>query len=161
MTASSDTDGEGAALRERGGLLVDWRAVWMAWLIAGTVYLVLDLVVVPAVVGGSFWISVRLVASLLLGNEVLAPPASFHGPALLAAIVALARQGQFLDVGRLYATLAQLDLDAHIKQLCSRIPQGSLIGGIGRHNTRALLMQEAGGCKSGAAETDNDHIFIF
>ena len=88
MTAS-DTDGEGAALRERGGLLVDWRAVWMAWLIAGTVYLVLDLVVVPAVVGGSFWISVRLVASLLLGDDVLAPPASFHGLALLAAIVTI------------------------------------------------------------------------
>jgi hypothetical protein len=56
---------------------------------------------------------------------------------------------------------SQLDLDAHIKQLCSRIPQGSLIGGIGRHNTRALLMQEAGNRKPGAAKTDNDYIFIF
>jgi len=74
---------------EGGVLLVDWRAVWRAWLIAGTVYLVLDLWVVPAFVGGSFWISVRLVASILLGPEVLAPPVTFHGPALFAAIITI------------------------------------------------------------------------
>jgi hypothetical protein len=74
---------------ERGLLLVDWGAVWMAWLIAGTVYLVLELWIVPEVMGGNFWISVRLVASILLGSEVLAPPDTFNGPALFAAIVTI------------------------------------------------------------------------
>ena len=51
--------------------------------------MILDLLIVPAFVGGSFWISVRLVASLILGPEILAPPATFDGVALLAAIVTL------------------------------------------------------------------------
>jgi hypothetical protein len=72
---------------EDRGLLVDWRAVFRAWLIAGTVYFILDLLVVPAILGGTFWISARLVASILLGSEVLAPPATFHGPALVAAVL--------------------------------------------------------------------------
>ncbi len=71
------------------GLLVDWRAVLLAWLIAGTAYLILDLLVVPAVLGGNFWISARLVASILLGPDVLAPPATFDGGVLVAAIVTL------------------------------------------------------------------------
>jgi hypothetical protein len=92
VTAShraADTDRQGVAAVDSGSLLVDWRAVLIAWLIAGTVYLILDLLVVPAFMGGSFWISVRLVASLLLGPDVLAPPASFHGLALVAAIVTI------------------------------------------------------------------------
>jgi hypothetical protein len=74
---------------ERGRLLVDWRAVWLAWLVAGAACVILDLLIVPAFMGGSFWISVRLVASLILGPEILAPPATFDGVALLAAIVTL------------------------------------------------------------------------
>ncbi len=69
------------------GLLVDWQAVLVASLIAGTVLLVLDLVVVPAIMGGSFWISVRLVASIVLGEQVLAPPATADGAALATAII--------------------------------------------------------------------------
>jgi len=70
----------------RSGLLVDWRAVGLAALFSGTIYLVLNLWVVPAVMGGSFWMSTRLVASIVLGREVLAPPATFDGPALVAAL---------------------------------------------------------------------------
>jgi hypothetical protein len=56
---------------------------------------------------------------------------------------------------------SQLDLDIHMTQLCDRVPEGSLISGVGRHNTRTLLMQKAGGRKPGAAKTNNDHIFVF
>jgi ABC-type cobalamin transport system permease subunit len=67
--------------------VVDWRAAAVAGLAAGTVFLLVNLFVVPALMGGSFWISVRLVASVLLGPGVLAPPATAHGGALAAAIV--------------------------------------------------------------------------
>jgi ABC-type cobalamin transport system permease subunit len=68
------------------GLLVDWRAVFWAALIAGTLFLALNLLVVPPLMDSSFWIGVRLVASIALGTDVLAPPATFHGGALAACI---------------------------------------------------------------------------
>lgn len=77
----------GATQLDGKALLVDWRAVLRAGLLAGTAFLLLNLFVVPAIMGGSFWISTRLVASILLGQEVLAPPATFHGPSLVAAVV--------------------------------------------------------------------------
>jgi hypothetical protein len=69
------------------GMLVDWQAVFRAAMIAGTVYLLLNLFVAPAIMGGSFWISVRLVASMVLGQQILAPPATFDALALVTGIV--------------------------------------------------------------------------
>jgi hypothetical protein len=54
---------------------------------------------------------------------------------------------------------AQFDVDTHMTQLCDRVPECSLIGGVGCHNARTLLMQEAGGRKPGAAKA-NDHYFF-
>jgi hypothetical protein len=54
---------------------------------------------------------------------------------------------------------SQLDIDAHILQLCDRIPQCSLIGGVGRLNARTLLMQEAGSRNPGATKTNNHDFF--
>ena len=85
-------------MTEDRGLLVDWRAVFLAWLIAGTVYLVLDLMIVPAVTGGSFWISARLVASILLGPEVLAPPATADASVLVSALFALYGIALFITI---------------------------------------------------------------
>lgn len=67
--------------------VVDWRAVNWAALVAGTVFLLANLFVVPALMEGRFWISVRLVASIVLGSDVLAPPATADAGALVAAIV--------------------------------------------------------------------------
>lgn len=66
--------------------VIDWKAVLWAGVVAGTVFLLVNLFVVPRIMGGSFWISARLVGSVLLGEGVLAPPATFHGGALVAAI---------------------------------------------------------------------------
>lgn len=66
--------------------VVDWRAAFWAGLAAGTVFLLANLFVVPALMDGRFWISVRLVASIVLGRDVLAPPATAHAGALLAAV---------------------------------------------------------------------------
>lgn len=75
------------AIARPSGLLVDWKAVFWAGLVAGTVFLLLNLFVVPPLMGGKLWISVRLVASILMGQEILAPPATFDAGALVACIV--------------------------------------------------------------------------
>ena len=66
--------------------VVDWRAALWAGLVAGTVFLLVNLFVVPALMGGSFWISVRLVASLLLGRDIRAAPPTADTGARVAAI---------------------------------------------------------------------------
>ena len=66
--------------------LVDWKAVLMATLIAGTVALLWNFFVVPALLKTTPWVAVRLAGSILLGKGVLAPPATAHVGALLAAI---------------------------------------------------------------------------
>jgi MFS family permease len=66
--------------------VVDWRAAFIAGLVAGTVFLLANLFVVPALMEGHFWISVRLVASILMGRDILAPPATADVGALVAAI---------------------------------------------------------------------------
>jgi hypothetical protein len=67
--------------------VVDWKAVLIAALVAGTVALLWNFFVVPALLKTTPWVAVRLTGSILLGNSVLAPPATAHAGALLAAIV--------------------------------------------------------------------------
>lgn len=67
---------------------VDWGAAVWAGFLAGVVSFLLYLFFVPAVVGaGNAWVIVRLMGSVLLGAEVLAPPATFDGAALFSALV--------------------------------------------------------------------------
>jgi hypothetical protein len=66
--------------------LVDWKAVLMATLVAGTVALLWNFFVVPALLRTTPWVAVRLAGSILLGKGVLAPPATAHIGALVAAI---------------------------------------------------------------------------
>jgi hypothetical protein len=66
--------------------LVDWRAAFWAGLIAGAIFLLVNLFVTPLVIGGNAWVMVRLFASIILGEGILAPPATFD---LLALVVAL------------------------------------------------------------------------
>lgn len=93
--------------------LVDWRAAFWAGLLAGTVFLLVNLFVVPALMEGRFWISVRLVASILLGKGVLAPPAAADAGALIACIVV-----------HYVLALAMAALIAYV------VHRGGLIGGI-------------------------------
>lgn len=67
--------------------LVDWRAAAWAGLIAGGVFLLLNVFVAPLFLGASPWMMVRLTASILLGEGILAPPATLHYGALLAAVL--------------------------------------------------------------------------
>jgi hypothetical protein len=67
--------------------VVDWRAAVWAGLIAGIAFLLLNLVLIPAVIGGNAWVVIRLFASIVLGPDVLAPPATFDPTALIVALV--------------------------------------------------------------------------
>lgn len=67
--------------------LVDWRAAVWAGLISGGVFLLLNIVVAPLILGGNHWAMVRLTASIILGESILPPPATFNAVALLAALV--------------------------------------------------------------------------
>jgi hypothetical protein len=100
--------------------LVDWKAVMWAGLVAGTVFLLVNLFVVPRIMGGSFWISTRLVGSIVLGESVLAPPATFHGGALAAAIAA--------HYVLALAMAAVIAIVVHRGGLVSGIIGGSLLG---------------------------------
>jgi len=67
--------------------LVDWRAAFVAGLVAGTVFLLINLFVVSGGGHGGPWVMIRLWASVLMGNTIVAPPATFHAGALVAALV--------------------------------------------------------------------------
>lgn len=66
--------------------LVDWSSAVWAGLIAGTVFFLLCFFLVPALAGGNGWMMVRLIASIPMGETVLAPPATFETTIFLAAI---------------------------------------------------------------------------
>ena len=55
--------------------VVDWSAAVWAGLIAGVIFLVLNLILIPATIGGNVWVILRLFASIILGEDVVSPPA--------------------------------------------------------------------------------------
>jgi len=67
--------------------LVDWSSAIWAGLIGGTVFLIFNLLLSPILLGGNAWVQIRLIASIVMGPEILAPPATFHTGALVAALI--------------------------------------------------------------------------
>ncbi len=67
---------------------MDWKAVIWAAIIAGAVFLVLEMVLVATVGGGSPWGPPRMIAAMVMGEGVLPPPATFEmAPMLVAMLV--------------------------------------------------------------------------
>lgn len=56
---------------------LSWSAAIRAGLLAGAVFMVLEMVMVPVFLGGSAWAPPRLIAAIGLGRGVLPPPATF------------------------------------------------------------------------------------
>jgi hypothetical protein len=56
--------------------VVDWRAAMWAGLISGVVFLIINMLLTKFFLG-SLWVSVRLVASIIMGERALPPPAGF------------------------------------------------------------------------------------
>lgn len=65
----------------------DWRAALWAGLIAGLVFMMLEMILVPMFLGGSPWGPPRMIAAIVLGQAVLPPPDTFDGGILVAAVV--------------------------------------------------------------------------
>jgi len=62
------------------------KAVIWSGLIAGTVFLVLEMLMVPLFLGDPAWAPVRMIGAIALGKDVLPPPATFDPGIMLAAL---------------------------------------------------------------------------
>jgi len=67
---------------------IDWKAATWAGIIAGFVFLVLEMVMVTVFGGGSPWGPPRMMAAIVLGKGVLPPPATF-APGVVAVAMAV------------------------------------------------------------------------
>ena len=56
---------------------LDWKAAVWAGLIAGIVFMMLEMALVGTVGGGSPWAPPRMIAGMAMGEGVLPPPATF------------------------------------------------------------------------------------
>lgn len=61
-------------------------AVW-AGVIAGIVFVLLEMLMLPMFLGGSAWGPPRMIAAIAMGSDVLAPPATFDAVIFLVAVV--------------------------------------------------------------------------
>ncbi len=66
--------------------VVDWRAAIWAGIIAGIVFLLVNMILTDAYLG-SPWVIVRLAASILMGTKVLPPPATFDAAIFSVALL--------------------------------------------------------------------------
>ena len=66
---------------------IDWSSAIWSGIIAGAVFMMLEMVMVPLFVGGSPWGPPRMIAAIGMGKGVLPPPDTF---ALVPMIVAMA-----------------------------------------------------------------------
>lgn len=78
---------------------LDGKAAIWAGLVAGIVFLVLEMIMVPVFGGGSPWGPPRMMAAIVLGEGVLPPPATFDLGIILVAI------GLHLVLSIVYATV--------------------------------------------------------
>jgi len=65
----------------------NWIAAIKAGIIAGLVFLILELALVSTIGGDSPWAPVRMIGAIALGQEVLPPPATFDLTAFIAAAI--------------------------------------------------------------------------
>jgi len=66
---------------------MDWKAVIWAALIAGIVFMMLEMALVATVGGGSPWGPPRMIAAMVMGEGVLPPPATFEMTPMLVAML--------------------------------------------------------------------------
>lgn len=67
--------------------MMDWKAAIWAGLIAGAVFMMLEMVLVPIFIGGSPWGPPRMIAAIGMGKSVLPPPDTFALAPLMVAML--------------------------------------------------------------------------
>lgn len=65
---------------------VSYKAAIWAGLVAGAVFMVLEMIMVPMFGGGSPWGPPRMIAAIAMGPDVLPPPATFDLTILMVAM---------------------------------------------------------------------------
>ncbi|MCL7419739.1 MAG: hypothetical protein M8364_02385 [Methylobacter sp.] len=65
---------------------LDWKAGLWAGVIAGLVFMMLEMAMVWLFLGGSPWGPPRMIAAMVLGRNVLPPPATFDIGIMMAAM---------------------------------------------------------------------------
>lgn len=66
---------------------LDWKAVIWSGIIAGLVFLVLEMMMLPIFMGASPWAPPRMMAAMVMGEGVLPPPATFDFGAMMVAML--------------------------------------------------------------------------
>jgi hypothetical protein len=56
---------------------LDWSAITWSGVAAGATFMILEMLLVPILLGGSPWLPVRMVAAIVLGPDVIAAPDRF------------------------------------------------------------------------------------
>jgi hypothetical protein len=74
-------------ISKKMNLLMDFKAAFWAGIVAGIIFYLLNIYLVPILLGGNMWVIIRLFASIVLGEVVLAPPSNFSAEALLVSFI--------------------------------------------------------------------------
>ncbi len=69
--------------------VMDWRAAFWAGIINSVVFAVINFFVLPVILYTNSWVIIRLYASVFLGENILAPPATFDFQALIFGIASV------------------------------------------------------------------------
>ncbi len=66
---------------------INWKAAIIAGIVAGAIFMMLEMILVPLVGGGSPWGPPRMIAAIGMGKEVLPPPGDFALMPIMVAMV--------------------------------------------------------------------------
>lgn len=66
---------------------LDWKAAIGSGIIAGIVFMMVEMIMLPLFLGGSPWGPPRMMAAMVLGSGVLPPPATFDLGILMMAMM--------------------------------------------------------------------------
>ena len=66
---------------------IDWRAAVWAGIIAGLVFMVLEMLLVQFVSEGNMWGPPRMIAAIVMGSGALPPPATFEAGVFIVAVI--------------------------------------------------------------------------
>lgn len=66
---------------------INWKAAIWAGIIAGLIFMMLEMLMVPLFLDGSPWGPPRMIGAIILGKDALPPPATFNLGILMIAIM--------------------------------------------------------------------------
>ena len=66
---------------------LNWKAVIVSGLVAGIVFMMLEMVLVATIGGQSPWGPPRMIAAMVMGRDVLPPPATFNLGVMMVAMM--------------------------------------------------------------------------